>query len=192
MREPTDDLINRLSADAPAVTPNHPPIIRLLLMALPILAIMALVAAFAGDPRMVMDHMLDPAFALSTLSAVATGLTSIYAALAYSVPGRTNTGTPWVLTSALVWLVSSGVLCTRGMAAHHGSDTSIFASADCFFFSVGVGPWRSIELELNYEDCRYLSLGIFSFQCATEVLVNRFLPALPPARARAQSWEQAL
>jgi hypothetical protein len=134
MREPTDDLIDQLSSDAAPVTPNQPPFIRLLLVALPILAIMALVAAFAGDPRMVMDHMTDPAFAVSTLSAVATGLTSIYAALVYAVPGRANTGTPWVITSALVWLVSSGVLCTRGMEAHHGTDISVFASADCFFF----------------------------------------------------------
>jgi len=134
MREPTNDLINRLSADAAPVTPNQPPLIRLLFVALPILAIMALVAAFAGDPHMVMEHMSDPAFAVSTLSAVATGLTSIYAALAYAVPGRANTGTPWVITSTLIWLVSSGVLCTRGMEAHHGTDISIFASADCFVF----------------------------------------------------------
>lgn len=134
MREPTDDLINRLSADAAPVTPNQPPLIRLVLVALPILAIMAVVAAFAGDPRMVMDHMSDPVFAVSTLSAVVTGLTAIHAALSYAVPGRANTGTPWVITSALVWLVSSGVLCTRGMEAHQGTHISIFASADCFFF----------------------------------------------------------
>jgi hypothetical protein len=134
MREPTDDLISQLSSDAAPVTPNQPPLIRLLFVALPILAIMAVVAALAGDPHMVMDHMSDPAFALSTLSAVATGLTAIYAALAYAVPGRTNTGTTWVFTSALIWLISSGVLCTRGMAGHHGTDISIFASADCFFF----------------------------------------------------------
>lgn len=134
MREPTDDLINRLSADAPPVTPIHPPIIRLILVALPILAIMALIAALAGDTQMVMDHMADPAFALATLSAVTTGLFAIYAALALSVPGRTRTGIPWVLASAVVWLISSGILCTRGMAGHHGADISIFASADCFFF----------------------------------------------------------
>jgi len=134
MREPTDDLIDRLSASAVPVKPNQPPFVRLLLVALPILAIMTLVAAFAGDPHTVMDHMSDPAFAASTLSAVATGLTAIYAALAYAVPGRTNTGVTWVFMSALVWLVSSGVLCTRGMAAHQGADISIFASADCFVF----------------------------------------------------------
>jgi hypothetical protein len=134
MREPTDDLINRLSADAAPVTPNQPPLVRLVLVALPILSIMAVVAAFAGDPHMVMDHMSDPAFAVSTLSAVVTGLTAIYAALSYAVPGRTNTGTSWVVISTLIWLVSSGILCTRGMTAHHGTDISIFASADCFFF----------------------------------------------------------
>ena len=142
MREPTDDLISQLSSDAAPVTPNQPPLIRLLFVALPILAIMAVVAALAGDPHMVMDHMSDPAFALSTLSAVATGLTAIYAALAYAVPGRTNTGTTWVFTSALIWLISSGVLCTRGMAGHHGTDISIFASADCFFFII---LWKPIS-----------------------------------------------
>ena len=134
MREPTDNLIDRLSADAAPVTPNQPPFVRLVLIALPILAIMAVVAALAGDPRTVMAHMSDPVFAASTLSAVATGMTSIFAALAYAVPGRINTGTQWVFMSAAVWLVSSGVLCTRGMAAHHGADISIFANADCFVF----------------------------------------------------------
>lgn len=134
MREPTEDLIDRLSANAPPVTPNHPPVIRMLFLALPLLSIMALIAAFAGDPRMVMDHMSDPAFALATLSAATTGLSALFAALAFSVPGRTRTGMPWVLASSMVWLVSSGVLCTRGMSAHHGTDVSLFASANCFVF----------------------------------------------------------
>lgn len=146
MSKPTDDLIDRLAGSAGPITPIRPAAQRFAMICLPLLAIIALVAFWAGDPVTVMEHMSDPAFALSSIAAVLTGLASIFSAIAVSVPGRTRTGVSWVIIFALVWLVSTAFLCTRGMAAHQGHDISIFAGGDCFVFIMMSGTVLSLFL----------------------------------------------
>ncbi len=147
MSEPTDKLIDRLAGSAQPVRPNRPLVQRFALITIPIILGIALVGSIGGDPHTVMSHMTDPAFAMSTVSAALTGLAAIFAALTLSTPGRTRTGTTWVLFFAFIWLASSAVLCTRGMAAHAADDMDIFASADCFMFIMMSGTVLALLLQ---------------------------------------------
>lgn len=144
MRKSTDQLIDQLASGAPPVRPMASPFQRTVLLAAPILALLSATAVYAGNPATVLSHMNDTAFAVSTISALLTGLTSLFAALSNSVPGRIQSWTWLVLLPASAWLISSGIMCTSGMAGHQGPDISIFASADCFYFIMLSGTTISV------------------------------------------------
>lgn len=147
MSEPTDNLIERLAGSAEPVRPNRPLVQRFAMITVPLIVLIVLVGSLGGDPGTVMNHMSDPVYALSTVSAALTGLAAIFAAMTLSTPGRVKTGTSWVLLFAFIWLASSAILCTRGMAAHAAEDTSIFAGADCFMFIMMSGTVLALLLQ---------------------------------------------
>lgn len=134
MRKSTDQLIEQLSSGATPVRPALSPFLQTVLLAVPVLALLSFVAIYAGNPAVVFSHMTDLAYAVSTSSALMTGLAALFAAISTSVPGRVKSWTWLVLLPATAWLISSGIMCASGMTAHEGQDISIFASADCFYF----------------------------------------------------------
>jgi hypothetical protein len=134
MSDPTDKLIERLSGEARPVRPQLSPVVRSLVILVPLLAAMVVYIAMRGHTTSVMQQMADPVFTIGLVASLATGIIAIVAALYVSVPGRAGNW-PWApVIPALAWF-SAGFWECATYVRHNGiHDYDILASLDCFMF----------------------------------------------------------
>jgi hypothetical protein len=147
----TDDLIERLGADAQPVAPLAPPMRRaMLLLAAMALVGAALVAAggdvpglaarYGGDDMlMIIDH----------LAMAATAVLAVIGAFALSIPGASRRWLLAPLPPFAIWLLASGLGCYRDLLRLGAEAWAIGHGGSCLVFIVGAslligGPllWR--------------------------------------------------
>ncbi len=107
----TEELIERLAAQATPIRPLRPPSARLLMwaaLAVPMVIVVALIMGLRDD---LWQHLAEPLFQLRLGASLATALLAALAGLTLGVPGRTWA---WVLAPLLplsLWLASLGRQC---------------------------------------------------------------------------------
>jgi hypothetical protein len=107
----TEDLIHTLSARVEPVRPLNPPSVRLLswlALALPAVAVVAVVMGLRADLGQRLGEML---FDLRLVSSLATAALAALAALALGVPGRSRARALAPLPPLVLWMASLGRQC---------------------------------------------------------------------------------
>jgi hypothetical protein len=134
MSEPTDKLIERLSGEAKPVRPQLPPVVRSLVILVPLLTAMGVAIAVRGHTTSVMQQMANPVFTIGLLASLATGIIAIVAALYISVPGRAGNWAWAPVIPALAWFSAGFWECATYVSDNGIHDYDVFASMDCFMF----------------------------------------------------------
>jgi hypothetical protein len=130
----TDQLIDRLVAEAGPVRRLRPPAIRAALWLGATAALGALAAAVLGDPARHELIARDPRLLLETAAIIATAAAAVIAAFHLAVPGRSATWMLAPLPFLALWLAVSGYGCLV-----HVDSGSWRESRDCFVFLVSLG-----------------------------------------------------
>lgn len=107
----TEELIERLAAQAAPVRPLRPPSARLLVwfaLAVPAVAVVALTMGLRGD---LAQRLAEPVFQLRLFASLATAAAAALAGLALGVPGRSRAWGLAPLAPFVLWLASLGRQC---------------------------------------------------------------------------------
>lgn len=135
----TDDLIERLGADAGPVTPLPPPFRRAMLLLVFIVLIgtalvlaggdvAGMVGRYAGDGTlMIVEH----------LAMAATAVLAVVGAFAWSVPGASRNWLLAPLPPLAVWLLASGLGCYRDLLRLGAEAWAIGHGGSCLAFILG-------------------------------------------------------
>lgn len=141
MTRSTDELIDRLGADAAPVRPLASPMRRsIVALALLVLIGMALVSGLSG-PELVGPRAAgrELAFAAEQIAMGLTAILAVIAAFHLSIPGRSRKWAIAPLPSLLVWLAMSGWGCLANLSRDGFSGWAIGESGDCFAFILATG-----------------------------------------------------
>ena len=139
---PSDELIDRLAADAKPVERLRPPLLRAglwlggycALLVAAILVLGATPGASAGEPRALLEGSVI----------FLTGITAVTAAFFLSLPDRSRL---WLAAPApplAAWLLLSGYGCWAQW--REGDGGALAQSADCFAFILGLGIPAAVAL----------------------------------------------
>ncbi|MFM9862768.1 MAG: NrsF family protein [Micropepsaceae bacterium] len=135
----TDKLIEDLAAGAKPVKPLASPLTRASVLLAGLLAAMATLAAFGGHVTETFAHLTHMPFTLELGGALFAGIGAIAAAIALSIPGRSQVWAYLPLPGLALWLAGGGLECYRQVSDLGYTPASLFDSTDCFFFIVGAG-----------------------------------------------------
>ena len=137
MAEQTEQLIERLAAEARPVRRLRQPLHRagLWLLAVAIL-IGGAIAAFA-DWHVFAERAQDPRLVLEMAGTLAAGIAAIVAAFELSLPDRPRRWLLLPLPALALWLASSGYGCYRLWLTAGPSGWELGESAHCFRFILG-------------------------------------------------------
>jgi hypothetical protein len=147
----TDDLIERLGADARPVTPLAPPLRRAMLLIAVLMLIGAALVLAGGDVAGLVARYDgdDVLMIIDNVAMAATGVTAIAAAFALSVPGASRRWLLAPLPPFALWLLASGLGCYGEMLRLGPSAFSTGHAGSCLGFIIGAslligGPllWR--------------------------------------------------
>jgi hypothetical protein len=107
----TDELIDTLVERAAPVRRLRPPLVRAALWLAFAGLLIAAIASAAGVRPDFMDHLRQPAFAITIVAALATGILSAVAAFTVSIPGRSRWWLALPLPPLVVWMSTIGYGC---------------------------------------------------------------------------------
>ncbi len=136
MADGTEQLIDRLVADAKPVRRLRPPLWRAAAWLVPVAAIAAFAIAEFADLGLFAERTRDPKLTLELIGTLATGVVATIAAFYLSVPDRSP---GWVLAPVPflgLWIASSGYSCYRHWIAFGPDGWTLGESAECFKFIV--------------------------------------------------------
>lgn len=137
MSEETERLIERLSADARAVTRLRPPALRAGLWLIAVAAIIAAAILMFANLTVFAQRAGDPKLALELLGTLLTGITATVAAFHLSLPDR---GRGWALLPLpplALWIASSGYACYRHWIVFGPEGWALGESTHCLRFILG-------------------------------------------------------
>lgn len=139
----TDQLIERLAANAEPVRRLRPPLLRATLWLLAVAAVAAIAVPFFADFHLFAGKMQDGKFVTELVGTLLTGIAAIIAAFYLSLPDRSPFWSLLPLPPLVLWLASSGYNCYREWIAIGTNGWQFGESADCFStilaFSVPLG-----------------------------------------------------
>lgn len=147
----TDDLIERLGADAGPVTPLAPPFRRAMLLLAAIAVIGAAAVAARGDVAGMIERYDgdETLMIVDNLAMAATGLLAVIGAFALSVPGASRRWLLAPLPPFAIWLLASGLGCYRDLVRLGPQAWTAGHGGSCLTFIIGTslligGPllWR--------------------------------------------------
>lgn len=145
---PTDDLIDKLAADAAPVRPLASPARRalatLILLALPSAA--AFVLFSATNPLAMRGPGGERQAALELLAMLTTGALALLGAFHLAIPGRSRRWLAAPVLPLIAWLMLSGLGCYRDLVRDGPSGWQVGHSADCFFFILGASLLLGVPL----------------------------------------------
>jgi hypothetical protein len=110
----TEDLIDALVERAAPVQRLRPPLVRAALWLAFAGVLIALIASGQGVRADLLQHLREPAFAVTTGAALATGILSAIAAFTVSVPGCSRGWLALPLPPLAVWMSTIGYGCLAG------------------------------------------------------------------------------
>ena len=128
----TDDLIDRLAAEARPVRPLARPTVRALAWLALAALLVGVIASIAGIRPGLAQAFGDPRFAIGRGAALATAITAAIASFQLSVPDRSARWLWLPLPFALLWLGAMGVGCIDDWLVEGPSGLRLGHSADCF------------------------------------------------------------
>lgn len=134
MSKNTDDLIERLIADAAPVRRLRPPLIRASLWFFPVVSAVALAAYFFADLDFFIRRASDGKLLTELVATILTGITAAIAAFQLSLPDRSPRWLLLPLAPLAIWIASSGYSCYRQWLAFGADGWYIGDSANCIMF----------------------------------------------------------
>jgi hypothetical protein len=144
----TEQLIERLAADAQPVRRLRPPLRRAGLWLLAIAVVVtAAIVAFADWPNFA-ERARDPRLVIEMIGTLATGTAAVVAAFQLSVPDRSRGWLLLPLPPLALWLASSGYGCYRHWLTVGTSGWELGDSAHCLRFILGVSLPLGVSLLL--------------------------------------------
>jgi hypothetical protein len=145
---PTEELIETLAAAPAPVQPLAPPA-RRALQSLAILALLGVLAVvLMADPSFLLARAraAPVAFALEQLAMLATAALAVAGAFHLSIPGRSRRWLIAPLPPLAVWLMLSGLGCTRFLAGSRAPVPQVGHDVDCLVFIVAAGAAIGLPL----------------------------------------------
>ena len=137
MAKGTDQLIERLAADARPVRRLRPPLKRAGLWLLVVAVIASAAIAAFTDWRVFAERARDPRLVIEIIATLATGIAAVVAAFQVSLPDRSRQWLLLPLPPLAVWLASSGYGCYRHWLMVGPSGLELGDSAHCLRFILG-------------------------------------------------------
>jgi hypothetical protein len=144
----TDQLIERLAADAAPVRRLRPPWLRASLWLLAVAAAAAILLPFFADFHLFARKCADPKFVLELIGTVLTGIAAVVAAFYLSLPDRSGLWALLPVPPLALWLASSGYNCYREWITIGTNGWSLGESSHCFGTILGFSIPLGIALFL--------------------------------------------
>lgn len=150
----TDQLIERLVANAEPVRRLRPPLLRASLWLLAVAAAAAVALPFFADFSLFARKSADPKFVLELTGTLLTGVAAIIAAFYLSLPDRSPLWALLPLPPLALWLASSGYNCYREWIALGPNGWHTGETADCFVTILGFSAPLGLALYLMLRRAR--------------------------------------
>ena len=146
MSHATEQLIERLAAEAEPVRRLSPPLRRAGLWLLAIAALFAVAVLLFADMPEFVRRAQDPRQIVELAATLLTGIAAVIAAFQLSLPDRSALWGLLPLPTLVLWLASSGYGCYRSFLALGYDDGSLAESSHCFRFILGISVPLAISL----------------------------------------------
>jgi len=137
MAPSTDQLIERLAANADPVQRLRPPLVRASLWLLAVAAAAAIVVPFFANFALFDAKLQDGKFILELAGTLLTGIAAVIAAFYLSIPGRSPAWMLLPIPPLVLWLASSGYNCYREWVVYGTSGWHLGETAGCFGTIIG-------------------------------------------------------
>ncbi len=134
MREDTENLIERLIADAAPVRRLRPPLVRASLWLLSVAAAVALAAYLFADLEVFVRRASGGELLTELIATILTAITAAIAAYQLSLPDRSPRWFLLPLAPLAIWVASAGYSCYRQWLVFGAGGWEIGDSANCMMF----------------------------------------------------------
>lgn len=148
MREATEQVIERLVADAQPVRRLRPPTLRAALWLLAVTAVAAAAILMFSDLGVVADRLRDPKLEVEMVATLLTGIAAVLAAFHLSLPDRSPAWALLPLPFLAVWIASSGYSCYRHWISFGPGGWELGESAHCLRFMLAISLPLGVSLLL--------------------------------------------
>ncbi|HTZ80445.1 MAG TPA: NrsF family protein [Stellaceae bacterium] len=178
----TEQLIDRLVAEARPVRRLRPPLLRALLWLLAVAALSAIGILLFSDLAVFARRAADPKLRLELVGTALTGIAAVVAAFQLSLPDRASAWALLPLPPLLLWIASSGYSCYRHWIVYGPDGWEIGESADCFRFilalsvPLGVSLWILLRRARPLAPIRVAAVGGLGVAAIAAFLLQFFHP----------------
>lgn len=157
MTDATEQLIERLAADATPVRRLRPPMLRAGLWLGLVAAVAGAAVALTADLPLFAARAQSPALALEMTGALLAGIAAVVAAYQLSLPDRSGAWALLPLPGLALWLGASGAGCYADWIRFGAEHWDPGESAHCFRFIIGVSVPLGLSLLIALRRARPLA-----------------------------------
>jgi hypothetical protein len=148
VREATEQVIERLVADARPVRRLRPPMLRAALWLLAVAAIAAGAILLFADLGVMAERLRDPKLQVEMVATLLTGIAAVLAAFHLSLPDRSPAWALLPLPFFALWIASSGYSCWRHWISFGPGGFELGESAHCLRFMLAISIPLGLSLVL--------------------------------------------
>jgi len=148
MREATEQIIERLVADAQPVRRLRPPTLRAALWLIAVAAIAAGAILLFSDLGVMADRLRDPKLQVEMVATLLTGIAAVVASFHLSLPDRSPAWALLPLPFLAVWIASSGYSCWQHWISFGPDGFELGESAHCLRFMLAISIPLGVSLLL--------------------------------------------
>ncbi|HKW52958.1 MAG TPA: NrsF family protein [Stellaceae bacterium] len=148
MREATEQVIERLVADAGPVRRLRPPTMRAALWLLAVAAIAAAAILLFSDLAVMAERLRDSKLQVEMAATLLTGIAAVLAAFHLSLPDRSPAWALLPLPFLALWVASSGYSCWRHWINFGPGGFELGESAHCLRFMLAISLPLGVSLLL--------------------------------------------
>jgi hypothetical protein len=148
VREATEQVIERLVADARPVRRLRPPMLRAALWLLAVAAIAAGAILLFADLGVMAERLRDPKLQVEMVATLLTGIAAVLAAFHLSLPDRSPAWALLPLPFLALWIASSGYSCWRHWIIFGPGGFELGESAHCLRFMLAISIPLGLSLVL--------------------------------------------
>jgi hypothetical protein len=153
----TEQLIERLAAEAEPVSRLRPPALRAALWLLAVAAVAGIAIAGFSDLDMFARRAQDPKLVIEIIATLVTGIAAVLAAFGLSLPDRAPAWALLPLPPLAVWIATSGYSCYRHWITFGPDGWELGESTHCFRFILSVSIPLGLTLLLLLRQARPLA-----------------------------------
>ena len=157
MREATEQVIERLVADARPVRRLRPPALRAALWLLAVAAIAAGAILLFADLAVMAERLRDPKLQVEMVGTLLTGIAAVLAAFHLSLPDRSPAWALLPLPFLALWIASSGYSCWQHWVTFGPGGWELGESAHCLRFMLAISIPLGVSLLLLLRRARPLT-----------------------------------